>query len=265
MKTEIAPNCRMEYDDVGEGRTVVLLHAFPLSRRMWRLQIMGLRNAYRVLAPDLRGFGGTSGFDGTPSIDQMADDVAALLNRLRLQEPVVVGGLSMGGYGALAFARRHPSRLRALILADTRAEPDSDEARGNRDKLIAFTESHTARDVIDQMLPKLITNETLASRHGIAEEIIWIGAAQTSEGIIGGLHALRDRPDARPMLATITVPTLVLVGKEDVLTPPAMAEALVAGIAGSQLVTIPEAGHLSNMEQPEVFNSHLRAFLQGLP
>src|SRR6266436_166768 len=121
MKTRIATGGELEFGDAGQGKPVVLLHAFPLSQEMWRLQVEALRGEHRVLTPGLRGFGGSDGFSGRPSVDQMADDVAALLDALHVTEPVVLAGLSMGGYVALAFARRHPSRLRALLLADTRA------------------------------------------------------------------------------------------------------------------------------------------------
>src|SRR5438046_568489 len=138
---------------------------------MWRPQREALQGEFRVIAPDLRGFGGTDDFDGVPSVEQMADDVAALLDAGAPGEPVVLGGLSMGGYVALAFARRHPGRLRGLILADTRAEPDSDEAKVNRDNLIALARAHTARDVIDQLLPKMVSAETQAKRPGVVDEV----------------------------------------------------------------------------------------------
>src|SRR5262245_36162492 len=160
MMAQIAPDTVVEYDDAGSGPPVVLLHAFPLSRAMWRPQVEALRQNYHVLTPDLRGFGGTSPFRGSPSIDRKADDVAGLLDALKLTGPVVVGGLSMGGYVALAFARRHTQRLRALVLADTRAEPDDEEGRANRNRLIAFSHSHSARDVLDATLPKMVSAAT---------------------------------------------------------------------------------------------------------
>src|SRR5438128_7993076 len=127
MRTQISPQCWVEYDDVGRGEPVVLLHAFPFARAMWRPQLAALRDVGRVIAPDLRGFGGTSGFEGPPSVEQMARDVSALLDALGVTRPAVVGGLSMGGYVALAFARLFSHRLRGLILADTRAEADGGE------------------------------------------------------------------------------------------------------------------------------------------
>jgi len=263
MKTLVATKCLVEYDDRGQGRPVVLLHAFPLSREMWQPQVKALQKDYRLIVPDLRGFGGTEGFAGKPSLELMADDVHALLEKIRVTEPVVLGGLSMGGYVALAFARKYPARLRALILADTRAEPDSPEARANRDNLIAFTGTHTAADVIDQMLPRMVSEETRARRPEVVEEVRRLASAQPTAGIIGALRALRDRPDSLPALAGIAVPTLVVVGSDDVLTPPSVSDTLAARIPGAKRVLIPGAGHLSNLEQPELFNEAMRLFLAG--
>ena len=195
----------------------------------------------------------------------MADDVAELLDGLGVRGPVVLGGLSMGGYVALAFARRHPGRLRALVLADTKAEPDDAQARAGREQMIALARDNTARAVIDRMLPRLVGEETAELRTDVVEEVRAIAAAQRSAGIIGALEALRDRPDATPGLAHVKVPTLVVVGSQDVLTPPAYAEVLADEIPDAMLVEIPGAGHLSNLEQPELFNAALRAFLQELP
>jgi pimeloyl-ACP methyl ester carboxylesterase len=265
MDQQIASDFRMAYDDAGQGAAVVLLHAFPLERGMWRPQSAALPGGCRLLTPDLRGFGGSGGWTGPPSVEQMADDVAGLLDALAVREPVVLGGLSMGGYVALAFARRHPQRLRGLILADTRAEADNDEARANRDRLIAFAETHPARDVLEQMLPRLVSDGTRQHRSEVIEEVRRLASAQSPAGISGALRAMRDRPDSRPFLGRIRVPTLVLVGSEDVLTPPTMAQTLVEGIAGARLATLPGAGHLSNLEQPAAFNAALGEFVVGLP
>lgn len=255
----------MEYEDAGRGRPLVLLHGFPLTQAMWQPQIAALQGGYRVIAPSLRGFGGTDAFTGTPSMDQMADDVAALLDQLSIREPITLGGLSMGGYVVLAFARRHAARLRALILADTRSGPDSAEGKANRDRVIAFMHDHSAADLLEDMLPKLVNAETRTHRPAVVAEIRRIAASQSPAAIIAALQALRDRPDSTPLLSQISVPTLVLIGSDDTLTPPAAADELAAGITGARRVTIPDAGHLSNLEQPEHFNQEIRAFLEALP
>jgi pimeloyl-ACP methyl ester carboxylesterase len=265
MRDQVTRDGALAFDDVGSGRPVVLLHAFPLSRAMWRPQLDALQADYRVLAPDLRGFGGSVGFPDAPGVDRLADDAAALLDELGIREPAVVGGLSMGGYVALAFARRHAGRLRGLILADTRAEADDAEGRANRDKLIAFARDHTARDVAEQMLPKLIGPEAAAHRPQVADEVRRIASEQSPAGVVGALKALRDRPDATPGLAAIRVPTLVLVGRDDAITPRAAAEAMAQRIPRATLAEIPGAGHLSNLERPERFNAAVRAFLHDLP
>jgi 3-oxoadipate enol-lactonase len=250
--------------DAGKGPSLLLLHAFPLSSAMWRPQIEALRKDYRVVAPDFRGFGSTPGFAGAPSVDQMADDVAALLDELKICAPVVVGGLSMGGYVALAFARRHAARLRALILADTRAEADDATARANRDKMIEFASKNPSLAVVERMLPTGLCAETLAKRPEVVATVRHIASVHAPAGIVNALRALRDRPDATPRLNEIAVPTLVIVGREDALTLPAAAETLAAGIPGARLVLLEKAGHLSNLEQPEGFTEAVRMFLASL-
>jgi pimeloyl-ACP methyl ester carboxylesterase len=257
-------SAKITFLEAGKGRPVLLLHAFPLSSVMWRRQIEALRNAYHVVAPDMRGFGSTPAFTGAPSVDQMADDAAALLDELKVTEPVAVGGLSMGGYVALAFARRHAARLRALILADTRAEADDAAGRANRDKLIEFASHNPSTAVIEQLLPKMVCAETLQRRPEVVEAVKHFASLQAPAGIVNALKALRDRPDATPLLQRIAVPTSVIVGRDDALTPPAVADRLAAGIPGAKRVVIERAGHLSNLEQPEAFNQAVRAFLDSL-
>jgi pimeloyl-ACP methyl ester carboxylesterase len=264
MQARTAGNLLMEYDDTGSGIPVVLLHAFPLDRQMWRSQVAALADRYRLIVPDQRGFGGTGGFTGTPSIAALADDAAGLLDAIGVREPVVLAGLSMGGYVALAFARAYPGRLRGLVLADTRSGPDTAEGKANRDKLIEFTRTHTAADVIGLLLPKMVSDETRSRRPEVVAEVKRIASAQTPDGIIGALQALRDRPDAGPWLGAIRAPTLVVVGTDDQLTPVPTAEALAAAIPGARLEKIQGAGHLSNLERPDEFNAALRSFLGGL-
>lgn len=264
MKRQLQPGLEVAFEDDGQGRPLVLLHGFPLSNHMWEPQRTALRTECRLVLPDLRGHGGTSNFDGTPSLDQMADDVGLLLDALGISEPVVLGGLSMGGYVALAFARRHPRRLRALVLADTRAEADSAEGRANREKMIALVEKEGPGAVIEQMLPKLVSPDALTRRADVVTELRRMGQSQTATGVANALRAMRDRPDSTPGLRDIAVPTLVLVGELDAITPPSAAATLTAGIRGARQVVIPHAGHMSNMEQAGAFNEALRSFLQSL-
>jgi 3-oxoadipate enol-lactonase len=234
-----------------EKTPVVLLHAFPLSSAMWQPQVEALSREYRVIAPDLPGFGGRP--VETVSIAQMAADVAA-----HIHEPVVLGGLSMGGYVALAFARKYPEKLRGLILADTKAEADDATGKANRDKMIAFAESHTSREVIDSVMPKM------AGTPAAVEQVRALASKQSPAGIVNAVRAMRDRPDLTDVLPEIKVPTLVIVGSEDQLTPLLVAQSLAGRIAGARLEVIPDAGHISNLENPAAFNEALRKFLQSL-
>jgi 3-oxoadipate enol-lactonase len=251
----------LAYTDTAAGPTLVLLHAFPLDRHMWKPQLAELAGTARVIAPDLPGFG-KSPLPSEPwSVDSAADSVAALLDTLGVSGRVVVGGLSMGGYVAMAFARRFPDRLAGLILADTRAEPDDAAAKGNRDKLIAIARSEGSGAIVDAMLPKLVGEETRAKRPGVAETVRALGAKQNPEAVAAALAALRDRPDAGPGLDALTAPLLVLVGEHDAVTPPTLAAAMAGRVYGSELVTVAGAGHLSNLENPDEFNAAVARFL----
>ena len=170
----------------------------------------------------------------------------------------------MGGYVALAFARRHANHLKALVLADTRAEPDTADARAARDRAIEAVQQHGTVAQVEAMLPKVLGATTHAERPGVVSEFRRTGLSQDREAVVAGLIALRDRPDARPGLAAVAVPTLVIVGDEDALTPPSAAESLAAGIRGAKLVVLPNAGHLSNLETPDAFNAAVLDFLDGL-
>ena len=257
---------RMEVLGKGAGPTLVLLHPFPFSAEVWSGELDALSKEWRVLAPSFRGFGRTEPFaPGTaPSIEAMADDVAALLDALQIADPVVLCGLSMGGYVALAFARRHPRRLRALILADTRAEPDSAEARANRDASIARVEKGDVAGFIDDMLGKLAGETTRAERPAVMERLRELMSRTPASTIAKTLAALRDRPDARPQLGAVSVPALVLVGAEDAVTPPSAAEVMAKAIPRATMVPLPGAGHISNVEAPRAFHDAVSTFLASL-
>jgi pimeloyl-ACP methyl ester carboxylesterase len=248
----------LAFTDNGAGPPLVLLHAFPLDRRMWEPQ-RPLSETHRLITVDLPGFGESPVEPGF-SMDTAADRIAELLDTLNVKT-AAVGGLSMGGYVALAFARRHAHRLTHLILADTRSEPDDNTGRENRNRLIKLTEEFGPSKVYEVMLPKVLGATTQATQPKVVEHVRGIAAGQTGAGVIGGLAALRDRPDATPGLAKIAAPTLILVGDEDVVTPPTLSESMNAAIPGSKLVRIPGAGHLSNVEQPVAFNAAVAKFL----
>jgi 3-oxoadipate enol-lactonase len=252
----------LAHEDVGRGLPVVLLHAFPFNRSMWEPQIAALFGACRCIVPDLRGFG-DSPRSAPHSVDDHADDVAALLDMLQIEQ-AVIAGLSMGGYVALAFWRKHRGRIRALVLADTRASADTPETAQKRLDLIEGARTEGVDAVIDRQLPGLIGKSTREKQPDLAQRIRSIMARSTVEGIIGGLDAMRTRPDSTPLLAGIDVPALVIVGAEDAITPPKDARAMHEAIPGSRLEVIPEAGHLSNLERPAAFNTALSDFVGSL-
>lgn len=255
---------RYEIDDRGEGTPLVLLHGFPFAADSWSADVDGLASKMRVIAPSMRGFGGTPASEmESLSIDSMADDVLAILDASRVTEPVVLGGLSMGGYVALAFARRHPRRLRALVLADTRAEPDSEDARANRDRAIARIERGDFAGFVADLLPALLAPLTLSERPEVALRVRAMAMRAESSSVIAMLRALRDRPDARPGLASIDVPVQVIVGADDALIPVAASRAMADGMGAGRAAVhvIPRAGHLSNIEEPEAFREVVAAFV----
>jgi len=240
--------------------TLVLLHAFPLSADMWRPQLADAPAGWRVVAPDVAGFGRSFPVPPTASFDDDARDILGLMDHLG-QQTVVVGGLSMGGYIALALLRLAPERLGGLVLADTRPDADSDEARRSRHEMLETLERGGAAAVLDGMLPRLLGRTTLASRPQVVAQVREIGLWQPADGIRAAIHRLMGRPDSTPLLSGVRFPTLVVAGAEDVITGPEVAQAMHQRIPGARLTLIDGAGHLSNLEQPAAFNDALSAFL----
>ncbi len=245
--------------DIGSGSPLVLLHAFPFDRRMWEPQA-SLTNV-RLVCPDLPGFGQSPVAHST--VDSMADDIAATLDGLKI-ESCVLGGCSLGGYVALAFARRHAHRLKGLILIDTKAEPDDEAGKANRQKMIDAASTLSASAVIDGMIPKALCEATRTNRLEVVEAVRRLGAAQSVAGIVAAQQMMRDRPDARPALGAIRVPALVIVGEHDAITPPTGARAMTAAIPGARFVELPDAGHLPNLETPDAFNAVVAAWLASV-
>jgi pimeloyl-ACP methyl ester carboxylesterase len=257
----------LAYSDTGSGGAVALLvHGFPLNRSMWDPQLGRLRAAgYRVIAPDLRGFGASeAGPPGPLTMEQHADDLAGLLSALGVTEPVVYVGLSMGGYVAFAFWKRHRSRVRAFVLADTRAAADTPAGLLDRQAMIRRAEAEgTAQVAIDLMRPKLFS-PLLRPGAPVERQVVGMMTSNSAAAVANGARGLAQRPASFDLLPSISVPTLVLVGEFDQLTPPSDAEAIAAGIPGAKLVTIDGAGHMANMENPEAFNDALVGFLASL-
>ncbi len=252
------------YDEEGRGEAFVLLHGFPIDRSMWREQFEVLSARFRVIAPDLRGLGETPlGDVAAATMDEMAEDLAALLDALNV-ERAVVGGLSMGGYVALEFFRRFPARVRALVLADTRPQGDDDKGMHTREENARKVLREGMGPLVDSMLPKLLSASTRERRPDVVERVSAMMLAVRPEGAAAALHGMAVRRDQTELLSRINVPTLVIVGSEDAITPPSDAEAMAAKIEGSRLVRVEGAAHLSNVERPEEFNRALLDFVGGL-
>jgi 3-oxoadipate enol-lactonase len=255
-------DARIGYDDIGRGAPVVFLHAFPLDRTMWAPQTSALASEWRCITIDTRGFGESTPV-GPFGVDRYADDVLAVLDAAGAERATIVG-LSMGGYVALALWRRAPERVGALVLADTRAGADAPDTRERRRELMALALEQGVAAVVDRQLVGLL-GKTTRDRHGEIESAVrTIGTRATAEGITGALEALLARPDSTATLGTISVPTLVIVGDEDVLTPPKEARTMHGAIPRSRLEVITQAGHLSNIEHPAAFNVLLSEFLRSI-
>jgi pimeloyl-ACP methyl ester carboxylesterase len=252
----------LEYAVSGDGPALLLLHAFPLGLFMWEAQAEALAASHRVIRFDARGFGGSDLGQGPLTMERIADDGALLLDHLGVAK-AVVGGCSMGGYAALAFVRRHPQRLGGLVLQDTRAGADTEEGKAGRAALAAKVLAEGSAAAASAFLPKLLGETTHRERAALVASLRERILASSPQAIADALHGLAARADSRPMLAEVGVPTLVLVGAEDVLTPPAESEAMAAAIAGARLEVVPRAGHLANLERPDAVNAALRAFLSS--
>jgi pimeloyl-ACP methyl ester carboxylesterase len=255
----------MSYDDTGgSGAALVLLHGFPLDRSMWRGQAEALGREFRVVAPDFRGSGETPLGVGDVTMETLAEDMAALLDELNLGR-VVLGGLSMGGYVAFEFFRKFPERVRALVLADTRPQADTEEGRRAREENARRALKEGMAPIVESMLPKILSAGTREGGGGVLERVRAMMLGMNPQGAAAALRAMAVRRDQTDLLPSINVPTLVIVGEEDSITPPEVAGAMNAKIEGSRLVVVEGAGHLSNVEQPEEFDRALVEFLRALP
>jgi 3-oxoadipate enol-lactonase len=247
----------------GEGPAVLFVHGYPFDHTIWRDQIDALEG-YRRIAPDLRGMGQSDAPDLGYGMAIYAADLAALLDALGVDE-VVLCGLSMGGYIAFEFLRNWRSRVRGLVLMDTRAEADSPEGRRARDAAAAVARERGSSAVAEAMLPKVLSPATLQEHPETAERIRALMAGTSPAGIVGALAAMRDRPGSEPLLPTLAdLPTLVLVGEADDLTPAEPARAMAKAIPGARFAVVPGAAHLPPVEQPAATTALLREFLESL-
>lgn len=247
---------KIQYREKGTGDPLLLLHGFPLDGSMWDDQLEALSDRFRVIAPDLRGCGGSESSEST-SMEQMADDAAALLEKLGIAKAIVCG-FSMGGYVTFALLRRRPELVRGLILTNTKAEPDTEEGKAGRAAMAAAIRERGAVAAAEAMLPKLLSPAAPERQPTLAERLRRTMLAQPPQGLAAAAMAMAARPDATPQLGGIAVPTLVIGSDGDTIMPFAIAEAMAAAIPGAALRRVDGAGHAANVEQPAAWNGIVR-------
>jgi 3-oxoadipate enol-lactonase len=245
----------------GNGTPLVLLHGFPLDHTMWEAQIEAFATRCRLIALDQRGFGRSSLGKQPLTIERMADDLAALLDALQVREPAIICGLSMGGYVSLVFHRKYAPRVRALILCDTRPGADTPAGFADRQALIERVRTTGSVAVVDALLPKLLAPATFDRQPDVVERVRKMMLAKPPASMVAGLHGLASRPDTTNHLRHIDVPTLAIVGEYDALTTPAVMAAMADAIPQCRQVVIPQAGHMTPMENPSAFNEAVIDFL----
>jgi 3-oxoadipate enol-lactonase len=240
---------------------VLFIHGFPFDHAMWRHQLAVLARR-RCLAPDLRGAGMSIGPDAAEeySMGAYASDLIRQIDDQRI-EAVAVCGLSMGGYIAFELLRQIPQRIRALILCNTKAAADTAEAKRGRDVMATKARKEGARSIAAELVPKLLAPATREHRPDVVREVTELIERQPVSGIVGALRALRERPDSTPLLGQIRIPVLVVAGEADQITPAVGMQEMARSIPSVQFVLIPDAGHLTPLEQPDVVTAALRDFL----
>ncbi|MGA2032807.1 MAG: alpha/beta fold hydrolase [Thermoguttaceae bacterium] len=261
MQTIAVNGVALKVVDCGAGLPLVLVHGFPLDHGMWAGQIAALAAHVRVIAPDLRGFGGSQATPAPVAMEQFADDLAALCDALGVTGPIVLAGLSMGGYIALSFWHKYAERLRGLVLCDTRAGADTAAAAAGRRETARRLRIDGLAPLLETMLPKLLSPLTLRDRPQVVEDLRRQILSANPEGLAAAAEGMARRRDFTDCLGTIDCPTLVVVGRDDRLSTPAEMRSMAGTIRGARLVEIDDAGHLAPLERPAQFNAAVLEFL----
>lgn len=257
-------NVVLSYDDVGEGNTpIIFLHGFPFDKTMWLNQLEFLKSSYRLIACDIRGFGKSMDETSHLSMDLFADDIIQFMDALNIEKAVICG-LSMGGYIALNLMKRYSNRFEGLILCDTQSIADTAGVKENRYKIIKKIEADGVFDFNDGFIEKVIYENSMGNKEKLLRDLIYVVFSNSEHIIKQGLVALAERSEMSSILNSINVPTLILCGREDEVTPLVQSEMMHAAIPRSVLHVIDNAGHVSNLEQPDTFNKHLLDFLRSL-
>jgi pimeloyl-ACP methyl ester carboxylesterase len=251
----------INFDDLGtHGTPIIFIHGFPFDKSMWNPQMDFLKSTRRVIAYDIRGYGKSTPGNEDASISLYADDLIQFMNMLQINKAIVCG-LSMGGYILLNAINRYPQRFSSIILCDTQCISDNPASKEKRYKTIELIEGGGIKEFTDGFIKNIFFEGTLNNKKDIVNKIESTVLSTSTESIISTLRALANRDDSCSTLSQISVPTLIICGKEDKITPVAQSEFLNKNIPNSKLNIIPDAGHLSNLEQPEEFNKILSAFL----
>jgi len=253
----------LAYNDQGTGLPIIFLHAFPLNRTMWAEQVKALSSQFRAITIDLRGHGESDAPLWHYTLDQAADDVIELLDHLSIRQAVFVG-LSMGGYVLFALYRKYADRVQGLVLADTRAQADTAEGKEARFQMAQIAYKNGPSAIADIMLPKLLSPATIQTRPELVRRVRTMIEGTQVSGIAGDLMAMAERPDSIALLNQITCPTQIVVGEQDLATPPSDAKLMADRIPDARLTIIPGAAHLSNMEQPGLFNETIRSVVSNV-
>ncbi len=264
MKTQTVNGIELAFVDQGSGTPVVLVHGFPLDHAMWNAQIDALSENHRVIVPDLRGFGRSGASDGTVTMQQFADDLAALLDGLEVDRPVVVCGLSMGGYVALQFWQKYRSRLRGLILCDTRAVSDTPEMAAARLEMAERVLREGPAPLVEGMVPKLFAQTTAQEQPEMVDSLRRVMMDSNPKGIAAAARGMAQRPEMVSRLAEIDCPTLVIVGEQDAISTPDEMRTIARAIPNARFVEIAGCGHMSPMERPAEVSAAMLEFLGGL-
>lgn len=246
-----------------KGPPIIFIHGFPFNRSMWKPQLEALAKNYRVVSYDIRGHGQSDIGDGQYSLEFFVDDLILGMDHLKIKSAVLCG-LSMGGYIALRAVERHPDRFKRLILCDTKSGADSNEVKIKRAAAVRAVKKDGVKSFAEGFVKTVLTERTFKTKPNLVEFVSKMIQENSPLGISGALLAMASRTDTTAALAKMTLPALILVGEEDLLTPPSVSEAMMKSMPQATLHVIPEAAHLCNLENPDVFTERLLSFLETI-
>ena len=259
---------QFSYYETGQGTPLVLLHGFPFDHHMWQSQIEVLQASCQVIAPDLRGYGGSTLAEGDAangvSMASYASDVAVIMEHASITEPAILCGFSMGGYVLWQCLRAFPESIRAIVLCDTKATADTPDAAANRLKMAESVVTTGPRPVAEAMLPKLLAEGTRESQPEVVEQVDGMIRGCDPAAIAASQRGMAQRPDVSGELASCSWPALAIVGAEDVISTPQEMGEIVAALPNAKLVEIPGAGHMTTIENPAAVNEAMSAFVAEL-